>query len=97
MAVPRSKKTKQKTYTIAEVRRFTITANKVCLAIAARCMMTCFDYKPKQVGEFIGAYLALLDEVVDKRNSPAGLVEDTKELTGVDISKLIDDAYEGRL
>lgn len=69
------------------------TCNYLSLAIIVRCLWDCYGWRNKRITQFVEAYLALLNEVVDKRNSIEGMIRDTKERTGIDVRKLIDELY----
>ena len=66
-------------------------ANYLHLAIIVRVLWDVYGWRSKRVADFLEAYLSLMQEVADKRNSVNGIIRDTKDLTGVDVVKLLDD------
>lgn len=67
------------------------TTNYLHLAVIVRVLWTVYGWRSKRIADFLEAYLSLMQEVADKRNSVNGLIKDTKDLTGVDVVKLLDD------
>lgn len=96
MSIPRSKNKKPKTHrptkTPFEIVKMT---NYLHLAIIVRILWTVYGWKSKRIADFLEAYLSLMQEIGDKRNTVQGLIKDTKELTGIDVVKLLDDITEG--
>lgn len=96
MSVPRSKNKKPRTHrptkTPFEIVKMT---NYLHLAIIVRMLWTVYGWKNKRIADFLEAYLSLMQEIGDKRNTVPGLIKDTKDLTGIDVVKLLDDVMEG--
>lgn len=67
------------------------TTNYLHLAIIVRVLWDVYGWRSKRVADFLEAYLSLMQEVADKRNSVNGIIRDTKDLTGIDVVKLLDD------
>lgn len=94
--VARAKKSKKKgihkpVRTPFEIVKVT---NYLNLAIMVRCLYTVFDWQREQLDEFMEAYLALMQETADHRVSIKQSIKDTKELTGIDVEKLLDESCE---
>lgn len=66
-------------------------ANYLHLAVIVRVLWDVYGWRSKRVADFLEAYLSLMQEVADKRNSVNGIIRDTKDLTGIDVVKLLDD------
>ena len=96
MSVARSKNKKPRTHrptkTPFEIVKMT---NYLHLAIIVRILWTVYGWRSKRIADFLEAYLSLMQEVADHRNSVNGLIKDTKEMTGIDVVKLLDEAIEG--
>lgn len=96
MSIPRSKNKKPKTHrptkTPFEIVKMT---NYLHLAIIVRILWTVYGWRSKRIADFLEAYLSLMQEVADHRNSVNGLIKDTKEMTGIDVVELLDDVMEG--
>ena len=96
MSEPRSKKKKPRTHrpskTPFEIVKMT---NYLHLAIIVRILWTVYGWRSKRIADFLEAYLSLMQEIGDKRNTVQGLIKDTKDLTGIDVVKLLDDVMEG--
>ena len=96
MSVARSKNKKPRTHrptkTPFEIVKMT---NYLHLAIIVRILWTVYGWKSKRIADFLEAYLSLMQEIGDKRNTVQGLIKDTKDLTGIDVVKLLDDITEG--
>lgn len=69
--------------------------NYLHLAIIVRILWTVYGWRSKRVADFLEAYLSLMQEIGDKRNTVPGLIKDTKDLTGIDVVELLDDVLEG--
>ena len=65
--------------------------NYLHLAVIVRVLWDVYGWRSKRVADFLEAYLSLMQEVADKRNSVNGIIRDTKDLTGIDVVKLLDD------
>ena len=81
-------KTHRPTKTPFEIVKMT---NYLHLAIIVRVLWDVYGWRSKRVADFLEAYLSLMQEVADKRNSVNGIIRDTKDLTGIDVVKLLDD------
>lgn len=96
MSIPRSKNKKSKTHrptkTPFEIVKMT---NYLHLAIIVRILWTVYGWRSKRIADFLEAYLSLMQEIGDKRNTVQGLIKDTKDLTGINVVKLLDDITEG--
>lgn len=92
MSVPRSKNKKPKTHRPTKTPfEIVKTTNYLHMAVIVRVLWTVYGWRSKRIADFLEAYLSLMQEVADKRNSVNGLIKDTKDLTGVDVVKLLDD------
>ena len=69
--------------------------NYLHLAIIVRILWTVYGWRSKRIADFLEAYLSLMQEVADHRNSVNGLIRYTKEMTGIDVVELLDDVLEG--
>ncbi len=58
-------------------------------AITIRNLIMVFDFTPEQLNIFCEGYAALMDEVDDKRCSIKDFVDDTTNMTGVDVQELL--------
>ena len=85
-------KTHRPTKTPFEIVKMT---NYLHLAIIVRILWTVYGWRSKRIADFLEAYLSLMQEIGDKRNTVPGLIKDTKDLTGIDVVKLLDDVMEG--
>ena len=81
-------KTHRPTKTPFEIVKMT---NYLHLAVIVRVLWDVYGWRSKRVADFLEAYLSLMQEVADKRNSVNGIIRDTKDLTGIDVAKLLDD------
>ena len=81
-------KTHRPTKTPFEIVKMT---NYLHLAIIVRVLWDVYGWRSKRVADFLEAYLSLMQEVADKRNSVNGIIRDTKDRTGIDVVKLLDD------
>ena len=94
MAVPKAKKKKpaqhhRPTKTPFEIVKMT---NYLNLAVMIRTLYTVYGWRNKRLGNFIEAYIALLEEV-GQGNSVNGLIRDTKDLTGIDVKAFLDEIW----
>jgi len=71
-----------------------MTANYFTLAIVLRILYQEHGFRAKRLGGFIASYLALMAETSDGRNSVNGMIRDTKELTGIDVKKIINEVLK---
>lgn len=69
--------------------------NYLNLAVMVRCLATVFDWDREKLDEFMEAYLALMQETADHRVSIKQSINDTKEITGIDVKELLDKSCEG--
>lgn len=95
MAVPRAKKKKtgRKPKSGWEYVKQTTYLN---LAIVIRELFTVNGFSKEEIDEFLEGYVALMDEMDGKRNTVAGIVKDTKDLTGIDVKKVLDEVFDRR-
>lgn len=95
MAVPRSRKKKKPEMHRPAKSPFEIvkTANYVLIAVVVRTLWTVYGWRHKRIADFLEAILSLLDE--SRRFGYEQLIRETKELTGVDVKKLVDELYKG--
>lgn len=94
--IPRAKKPKKKsihkpTKTPYEYVKAT---NFLNISAMVRTLATVYDWSKEQIDEFMESHMALLQEISDHRCNIKQFVKDTEELTGVNITKLIDKTCE---
>lgn len=94
--IPRAKKPKKKsihkpTKTPYEYVKAT---NFLNISAMVRTLATVYDWNKEQIDEFMESHMALLQEISDHRCNIKQFVKDTEELTGVNITKLIDRTCE---
>ena len=94
--IPRAKKPKKKsihrpTKTPYEYVKAT---NFLNISAMVRTLATVYDWDKEQIDEFMESHMALLQEISDHRCNIKQFVKDTEELTGVNITKLIDRTCE---
>lgn len=70
------------------------TTNYLHFAILIRVLWTVYGYRSKRIANFLEAYVALFAEIADKRNTVTQTIKETKEITGVDVVKLVDSLTE---
>lgn len=68
-------------------------SNYLNMAIVIRTSWTEYGWKDKRIARFLEGYLALMQEVADGRRKVWQEIEDCKNLTGVDVKKLLDELY----
>lgn len=68
-------------------------SNYLNMAIVIRTLWTEYGWKDKRIARFLEGYLALMQEVADGRRKVWQEIEDCKNLTGVDVKKLLDELY----
>lgn len=68
-------------------------SNYLNMAIVIRTLWTEYGWKDKRIARFLEGYLALMQEVADGRRKVWQEIEDYKNLTGVDVKKLLDELY----
>ena len=71
-----------------------LSTNAACMAAVVRTLYQVYEWEYEQIGEFLGSYLVLLDEIGDKRSGVNQFVRDTEALTGVDIRMLLQEVYK---
>ena len=94
--IPRAKKPKKKsihkpTKTPYEYVKAT---NFLNISAMVRTLATVYDWDKEQIDEFMESHMALLQEISDHRCNIKQFVKDTEELTGVNITELIDKTCE---
>lgn len=94
--IPRAKKPKKKsihkpTKTPYEYVKAT---NFLNISAMVRTLATVYDWNKEQIDEFMESHMTLLQEISDHRCNIKQFVKDTEELTGVNITKLIDKTCE---
>lgn len=95
MAVPRAKNKKPATHRPVKTPFDIVkTTNYLHLAVIVRVLWTVYGWRSKRTLDFLEAYLSLMQEVADHRNTVQGLIRDTKALTGIDVVKLLDEVLE---
>lgn len=75
-------------------RKIFLMTNRVCMAAMVRTMYQVYEWEYEKIGEFLGSYLVLLEETADYRSGMEQFVRDTEELTGVNVTKLLQDVYK---
>lgn len=92
--VARTKKKKNKSVskndTVFNVIR---VCNYLNVATMVRTLNTVYDWNKEQLEEFLESHMALLSEVADHRNGIKNFVAETEEMTGINITELIDRTY----
>lgn len=96
MSVPRTKKKKKKAIHRSTNTPFEYvkTTNYLNIAAMVRTLNLVYGWDKEQLDEFMESHMALLQEVSDHRTNIKQFVKDTEEMTGVDITKLIDETCE---
>ena len=94
MAIPKAKKPKKRAIdkpakTPLEIVKM---ANYVNIAAIVRTLWTVYGWREKRIANYLEAHLALLDEA--GRFGIWQMLRDTKELTGVDVQKLVDEVLD---
>lgn len=91
-AKPKKKKeTHRPTKTPFEIVKLT---NYLNLAVMVRTLYHVHGWRKKRLLYFVECYVALIQEIVDNRSGVHEFIKDTKELTGIDVVKLLDEVYE---
>lgn len=90
--IPRAKKPKKK----KPVKPFEIVkaCNYLNIAAIIQTLATVYDWNKEQIDEFMESHMALLQEISDHRTNIKHFVEDTEDLTGVNVRELIDKTCE---
>ena len=86
MGVPRVKKAKHNRPDMGAVIE---SANQLNFAIMVRTLYMVYDFSTEQLDEFCESYIALLEEIADRRATVTEFVKDTKQLCGIDVAKLV--------
>lgn len=86
----RAKKGKSKQYKKPDIQTIQKT-NHLHLAIIVRTLWMVYGWRHEQLGEFLEAYLSLFAELADRRTTIKEFVEDTTELTNIDVVRLLDE------
>ena len=68
--------------------------NYLTLAVMVRVLWMDYGWRDKRIARFLESYLVLMEETADKRSGVNEFIRDTKELTGIDVVKLLDDIYK---
>lgn len=68
--------------------------NFLNISAMVRTLATVYEWDKEQIDEFMESHMALLQEISDHRCNIKQFVKDTEELTGVNITKLIDKTCE---
>lgn len=68
--------------------------NFLNISAMVRTLATVYDWNKEQIDEFMESHMALLQEISDHRTNIKQFVKDTEELTGVDITALIEATCE---
>lgn len=68
-------------------------SNYLNMAIVIRTLWTEYGWKDRRIARFLEGYLALMQEIADGRVSVQQGIADCKNLTGVDVKKLLDELY----
>lgn len=69
--------------------------NYLHMAAIVRTLWMVYGWRHEELGEFLEGYLSLLSEVSEKRSGVGEFVDDTTDLTAIDVRKLIDEILEG--
>lgn len=88
---PKKSRTERPTKTPFEIVK---TTNYVTLAALVRVLYGVYGWREKRIAKFLESYLSLMQEIADHRNTPIGLIRDTKKLTNIDVKELLDNVYE---
>ena len=64
--------------------------NRLHIALIVRTLWDVYGWREKRIGDFLEGYMALLGEVYDLRQTVDSMVDETSELTGVDIRATVD-------
>lgn len=86
MGVPRTKKPKLSRPDMGAVIE---SENQLNFAIMVRTLYMVYDFSKEQLDEFCESYIALLEEIHDRRATVTEFVRDTKALCGIDVAKLV--------
>ena len=94
--IPRAKKPKKKSIHKPPKTpyEYVKATNFLNISAMVRTLATVYDWDKEQIDEFMESHMALLQEISDHRCNIKQFVKDTEELTGVNITKLIDRTCE---
>lgn len=67
--------------------------NYLNMACMVRTLWTVYGWRGKRIGDFLLAYLTLIEEHADGRLDIPGVIRDCQDLTGVDVKELVDSVY----
>lgn len=70
------------------------TTNYLNISAMVRTLNLVYGWNKEQLDEFMESHMALLQEVSDHRTNIKTFVKDTEEMTGVNITELIDKTCE---
>lgn len=87
-ADPKKKKRKENSHN-QNVALIKLT-NELNLAITLRTLKSIFGFGNKRLATFLESYMVLMEEVQDSRLTVPQAVEEAKEITGIDIVKMLD-------
>lgn len=65
--------------------------NYVNLAAMTRTLYHVYGWRKKRIEDFLESYLALMQEIFDKRSNVKQFIADTEELTGFNVKKMLDE------
>lgn len=91
----KKKKTRKERKPIVDPFDIVMKTNYLNMAIMIRNMYTIYGYRTKRLAKLVEAHLALMAEVADGRITVDQAVKDCKDLTGIDVAKMIDELYVG--
>lgn len=94
--IPKAKKPKKKAIHRPAKTPFEYVkaTNYLNIAAMVRTLATVYDWNKEQIDEFMESHMALLQEISDHRTNIKRFMADTEELTGVNITDLIDKTCE---
>ena len=65
--------------------------NYVNSAAMVRTLYHVYGWREKRIQDFFDSYIALMQEIFDKRSTVRQFIKDTEELTGFNVKRLLDD------
>lgn len=77
-----------------EIARAVMNANYVCMATTVRTLKSEFGFGEKRLKQFSESYMVLVQECADHRSGPRQAVKEAQELTGIDVKKWVDEAFQ---
>lgn len=87
---PKKPKNPKPSYTVEEAIK---KCNELHMALMVRNLNMVFGFGQKRLYKFCEGYLGLIQEVHDGRCTIKEFVQDTKEMTGIDVEELIQGMY----